>query len=490
MQSPVVNENLGYDQSGNITSINDNKFSYDGLNRLVKAELPSLSQTESYSYDPTGNRTEQTINGETLAYNYNSVDELVSMGDTTFTYDVNGNTTSKTVAGAVYGYEFDSGNRLMGVTLNGNVISRYSYDADGVRVKKEENGSTTVYVNSGLQYLMTITDGVPVKHIFAQGSRVARVVNGETFYIHTDHLGNTRALTDAQGKLVASLEYSPFGTVIKSEGSDDIMKFTGKELDSSGLYYFGARYYDAGIGRFISRDPVLSGDTDPTSHNPYVYAQNSPLNLVDPDGKFLPLLLGIAAAVAGIASLAVDSYLLTGAAVILGTASFMASAWLTYQDPSPENQLMLGVSTLGLIPGGYIGKAALSGWETAAIGVSNLANTTNLAYYGAQAASGNWGPAMSMPNFEFSIPSYSYAPRMDFSYPTYNYATPSFSSSYLSTGFNSNNFNNYYGYDYSYGYNYNYSYDYSSNYNNYPQWNYGDFCNTFVDPYTHTWRYW
>lgn len=286
LQSPVINENLGYDQSGNITSINDNKFSYDGLNRLVQSEMPSLNQTESYSYDQVGNRTVQTVNGQVLNYSYNSANELVSAGDTAFTFDANGNMTSKTVADTVYGYDFDSGNKLLGISLNGKDISRYSYDADGVRVKKVENGSTTVYVNSGLQYLMTITDNVPVKYIYAQGSRIARVVNGETFYVHTDHLGNTRALTDAQGKPFASMEYSPFGTVMKSDGSDDIFKYTGKELDSSGLYYFGARYYDPAIGRFISKDSYEGDINNPLSMNYYAYVKNNPLVLVDPNGCF------------------------------------------------------------------------------------------------------------------------------------------------------------------------------------------------------------
>ncbi|MGI6648687.1 MAG: RHS repeat-associated core domain-containing protein [Bacillota bacterium] len=46
------------------------------------------------------------------------------------------------------------------------------------------------------------------------------------------------------------MEYSPFGLVVKTEGTDDIMKFVGKEMDSSGLYYFGARYYDPQTGHF------------------------------------------------------------------------------------------------------------------------------------------------------------------------------------------------------------------------------------------------
>lgn len=55
-------------------------------------------------------------------------------------------------------------------------------------------------------------------------------------------------------------------------------RFTGKPLDSKGLYYFNARYYNPTIGRFISADPARQG------LNWYVYCNNNPLMYVDPDG--------------------------------------------------------------------------------------------------------------------------------------------------------------------------------------------------------------
>ena len=65
-------------------------------------------------------------------------------------------------------------------------------------------------------------------------------------------------------------------------------KITGKEEDCSGLYYFGARYYDKSLGRWITPDPAsMPSDlrlNDPQSFNPYVYCRNNPLRLIDPDG--------------------------------------------------------------------------------------------------------------------------------------------------------------------------------------------------------------
>ncbi len=485
-ESPILNLSYGYDQSGNIVKINDNKYSYDGLNRLIKAEMPSLNQNENYGYDQIGNRTSQTINGQEQTYAYDSVDQLLSAEETIFTYDANGNMISKTAGEDEYGYSFDAANRLLGVTLNGDEISRYTYDADGVRIKKVENGSGTIYVNSGLQYLLTITDGNPVKHIYAMGGRVAQVMNGQTYYIHNDHLGSTRALTDAQGNIISEMEYAPFGAVIRAEGTGDIMLFIGKEMDNTGLYYFGARYYDPEIGRFISRDPVLNGDVDPTRHTPYAYAQSSPLSYVDPDGKFVPVLLGVAAGLTGLASLFINSSALLWTATIFASAAFGTQVYRTYKNPTPDNYMGLGLSALGLIPGANISKAALTTWDVARIGIANFAGSAGLAYSGAQAANYDWGSAMDnmrWGNYSgYTWPSHSFSSRMDFSYPINNYAIATFSSPYLSTGYNSYNYNN--------NYVYNNSNTYHSNNYNYPRFNYADLCFTIADPFSHTWRYW
>lgn len=63
------------------------------------------------------------------------------------------------------------------------------------------------------------------------------------------------------------------------------IKFTGQRLDGTGLYYYGARYYDAGIGRFISPDSIVQSYANPQSLNRYAYVVNNPLKYVDAAGK-------------------------------------------------------------------------------------------------------------------------------------------------------------------------------------------------------------
>ncbi len=93
-------------------------------------------------------------------------------------------------------------------------------------------------------------------------------------------MGSIRAITDATGTVIASYEYEPFGVTVKTTGIDqDNLGFAGKRQDvGSGLSYFGARYYDSEIGRFISKDPAQDG------RNWYVYCSNNPLFYIDPNG--------------------------------------------------------------------------------------------------------------------------------------------------------------------------------------------------------------
>jgi len=116
----------------------------------------------------------------------------------------------------------------------------------------------------------------------------------EVFYYHNDAVGSPVAMTDSNGAIVWEADYQPFGDEWSlSETESNAHRFTGKERDAeTGLHYFGARYYDANLGRFISIDPALisgrpvSTLTVPQQHNLYAYAINNPYRYVDPDGEF------------------------------------------------------------------------------------------------------------------------------------------------------------------------------------------------------------
>lgn len=109
-----------------------------------------------------------------------------------------------------------------------------------------------------------------------------------TYYYHGDHLGSTSVVTDASGVKAQELYYFPYGgTRVNSGNVNARHKFTGQEEDGeTGLYYYGARYYDPQLGRFISPDSIVADPSNPQDLNRYSYVDNNPLNYTDPTGHF------------------------------------------------------------------------------------------------------------------------------------------------------------------------------------------------------------
>ncbi len=112
-------------------------------------------------------------------------------------------------------------------------------------------------------------------------------------YYHTDALGSVVAASDESGNPLWSESYRPYGERQENFVSTDehALFYTGKPHDDdTGLSYFGARYYNPTIGRFMGVDPAGFQDSNVHSFNKYAYANNNPYKYVDPDGE-LPILL-------------------------------------------------------------------------------------------------------------------------------------------------------------------------------------------------------
>ena len=124
--------------------------------------------------------------------------------------------------------------------------------------------------------------------IFAGGQRIAikQVGSGSISYCHPDHLGSTSILTNASGVKEEDLVYYPYGETYTNTGTANVVyKYTGKELDdSTGLYFYESRYYDATLGRFIAADTIVPDPTNPQAFNRYSYAFNNPVRYSDPTG--------------------------------------------------------------------------------------------------------------------------------------------------------------------------------------------------------------
>lgn len=106
------------------------------------------------------------------------------------------------------------------------------------------------------------------------------------FYYHPDHLGSSSYITNLDGEVVQHIEYVPFGEVFIEERNNTWNTpylFNAKEYDEeTGMYYYGARYYEPRISLWMSVDPLAEKYHD---LSPYNYTANNPIRYIDPDGK-------------------------------------------------------------------------------------------------------------------------------------------------------------------------------------------------------------
>jgi len=106
----------------------------------------------------------------------------------------------------------------------------------------------------------------------------------ELTYLHGDHLGSASLGTDASGALLNEMRYTPYGVTRSGDMPTD-RRFTDQRWESGlGLYDYGARFYSAALGRFVSADTIVPNPQNPGDFNRYAYAANNPLRYSDPSG--------------------------------------------------------------------------------------------------------------------------------------------------------------------------------------------------------------
>ena len=340
INDPLFHQTLNYQESidgttpcynGNISSMTwksggsaatnemGYRFTYDGLSRMKDAiygETNTLSINQNRfseqitGYDKMGNILSLLRYGQTSATGYGLVDNLSLV--------YNGNQLQSVddhAPNSVYGngMEFKD---------NANQPVEYGYDKNGNLTKDlNKNISNIRYNLINLPSQITFSDGNTIDYEYGSDRRKLRTVhqtgntilttdycgnaiyeNGslkllltETGYVSfpdkkfhfylKDHQGNVRVVADKDGKLEETNDYYPFGGTFTTSTSVQPYKYNGKELDRvSGLnlYDYGARYYDATIGRWCMVDSLSEKYY---SFNSYNYCGNNPARYVDPDGN-------------------------------------------------------------------------------------------------------------------------------------------------------------------------------------------------------------
>jgi len=320
------NGNILTQSIGVSTSVFNQSYGYDTLNRLTSAQETPSSGTgwsQAFTYDRYGNRSVSSSTSGILTFNPSpTIDTTTNRFVTTggaFAYDGAGNLTQEiTASGSLTSrfYTYDAENHLIEAKQGGSLgtattTGGYVYDSEGRRVKKTTSDNLRMVYNSSGQLLaeydLSGSATVPTKeYVYGVNGLLATIdsTNG-TLYTTSDHLGSPRVVTDSNKNPVERHDYVPFGEEIPTSFGNrntitgygvDILrqKFTSKERDTeTGLDFFDARYYASVQGRFTSVDPIYFQARmvkDPQSFNLYTYARNNPLVVVDPDGQSIRLL--------------------------------------------------------------------------------------------------------------------------------------------------------------------------------------------------------
>src|SRR3989454_10208753 len=211
------------DAAGNRTSKTDrlagvtSNYAYDAIYELTNV-TQGANTTESYSYDPVGNRLSSL---GVSPYSYNASNQLTAKPGVTYTYDSNGNTVSKTDATGITNYTWDYGNRLTSVTLpgTGGTVT-FKYDPLGRRVYKSSSAGSSVFAYEGDNLIEETNSSGSVVARYSQTQNVdeplAMLRGGATNFYNADGLGSITSLSNAAGSLAQTYTYDSFGKATAS----------------------------------------------------------------------------------------------------------------------------------------------------------------------------------------------------------------------------------------------------------------------------------
>ncbi|AZO83039.1 hypothetical protein BOO88_14190 [Stutzerimonas stutzeri] len=315
------------------------RFAYDTLYQLISATgwetaKPSLgpalpgwqgfgppdasrwcNYSETYYYDEAGNLLQRLHHGavdDTLimrvaSHSNRSVKDRAGQPAIDELFDARGNLLELQPGQAL---QWNGRNQLAQVTQVARIegaddIERYVYDSEGARLRKyREITAKSIVHTAEVRYLPGIElhansgTGLRLQVISVQAGRCsvrllhwdspppAGLDNDQWRYCFDDHLGSSAFEVDAQAKTISQEVYYPFGGTAWLAGRHEVetsyktIRYSGKERDATGLYYYGARYYAPWLQRWLNPDPA--GDVD--GLNFYRFVRNNPIGLLDKYG--------------------------------------------------------------------------------------------------------------------------------------------------------------------------------------------------------------
>lgn len=298
-----------YDSSGKVkkvlypTGIHCD-YTYDAANRLVsKITYTSTNKIlygQTFTF-PTDTTIEEMrlgsfpagIVSDTLNYQYREDDAIKSNSNWNYTNDNNGNRVKDVFKNDTIKYTYTADQLLTSINKEG-ITTTFKYDALGNRIQRTRGADNTRYVlnlNSPISLVLQTTDGngnLRKNYIYGLGLLESIDSLGNVLFYHFDGNHNTVAITDKFDSVKATYTYLPKGALFGKTGTlSQPFTFLGEfgvEQETDSCYYIRARYYDAGTGRFLSKDPLFGDKFEPQTLNRYLYALNNPFSKYDATG--------------------------------------------------------------------------------------------------------------------------------------------------------------------------------------------------------------
>ena len=310
--------------------------SYDGIGQLKVADSSVNSEDRRYGYDAAWNLNYRTNNTTAYTFKVDPKNQLTNAFAASNTYDGNGNLVSGNNAHNLYVY--DDENRLLqwfsylfssNSLSGGDLHTDFTYDGQGrLRQRLEyvynseapaawELSTETRYLYDGMRVIQERNASNVPQVSYTRGSDLSGSLEGaggiggllgrshayqtgsgnftnHNFY-QADGNGNVTYMLNSSQSKVAEYRYDPFGNTISSSGSlsaANVIRFSSKEIHvNSGMYYYGYRFYDPNLQRWINRDPINEEGFDLFDYpraarrsyygHDFAFLKNSPIDLVD-----------------------------------------------------------------------------------------------------------------------------------------------------------------------------------------------------------------
>jgi RHS repeat-associated protein len=282
-------------------STRDITWGYNAKGEVVKVDSSITGLDRSYQYDGIGNRLKSadslTLPSENN-YTPNALNQYTAINSLNPVHDDDGNMTSGPLPANVNANSaltWDGENRLIEAQVNSGATVNYVYDSRSRRIAEILGSTNTVYVYDGWNPIAEYSTTYTLTKTYTWGMDLSGSMQGAggvggllsvtdstgTYFPTFDGNGNVSEYLDATGVIAAHYEYDPFGKTTVATGSkaqDFAHRFSTKPLDATtGLYYYGYRWYDPETGRWPSRDPI----EEKGGLNLYGFVGNSGVNIWD-----------------------------------------------------------------------------------------------------------------------------------------------------------------------------------------------------------------